>query len=144
MTSEREARATKNPKSCSQDHSFSPINNPGTVLKMSAVLECFGTTFTSVLRKIKNSGFWWAFVLFDDHENHFFLFSQKADANCTEILRTCWRFQNCLWNIIRRKTEVMRAKIWLFEPVNLENPSSNFDHRYLRNRSIDFNIVFGI
>ena len=52
--SERAARATKKPKCYSQDHNFSPINNPGTVLEMSAVLECFGTTFTCVLRKIKN------------------------------------------------------------------------------------------
>ena len=53
MTSEREARATKNPKSCSQDHSFSPINNPGTVLEISAIPEYFGLTFTRLLRKLK-------------------------------------------------------------------------------------------
>ena len=72
--SERAARATKNPKCCSQDHSFSPINNPGTVLEIPAVPEYFGITFTRLLRKLKKCGFWWAFVLFDDHENHRFLF----------------------------------------------------------------------
>ena len=84
--------------------------------------------------KQKNGGFWWASALFDDHENHYFLFSQKADKSYTEILRNYCCFQNCHWIIIRIKTEVMRAKIRLFEPVNLENPSSNFYHQYLRNR----------
>ena len=142
--SERAARATKKPKSCSQDHSFIPIINPRTVLEISAVPDYFCTTFIRLLRKIKNGDFWWALSLFDDHENHYFLFSQKADKSYTEILRNCCCFQNCHWIIIRIKTEVMRAKIRLFEPVNLENPSSNFDHQYLRNRLIDFNIFFGI
>ena len=86
--SERATRATKKPKCCSQDHSFSPINNPGTVLEILAVPEYFGTTFIHLLIKIKTSGFWWA-VLIGELENQYFLFSQKEDKNYTEILRNC-------------------------------------------------------
>ena len=47
-------------------------------------------------------------------------------------------FQNCLWIINRSKPVIMRAKIRLFEPVQLENPSFDFDRQYLIHRWINY------
>ena len=55
--SERALQEAKKPKNSSHDHSFSSINNPKTVLEISAVFEYFGTIFIRLLRKIKNSVF---------------------------------------------------------------------------------------
>ena len=47
-------------------------------------------------------------------------------------------FQNCLWIINRSKPVIMRAKIRLFEPVQLENPSFDFDRQYLIHHWINY------
>ena len=114
--SERAARAAKKPELLLHDHSFSSINNPETVLEISAVPEYFGTIYISVSRKIKK--------VFHDRKKGqnvgrktiLFYFSQHADKNYIEILRNCWYFQNCLWIIYRRKTVVVRATIRVFWP----------------------------
>ena len=47
-------------------------------------------------------------------------------------------FQNCLWIINRSEPVIMRAKIRLFEPVQLENPSFDFDRQYLIHHWINY------
>ena len=51
-------------------------------------------------------------------------------------------FQNCLWIINRSKPVIMRAKIRLFEPVQLENPSFDFDRQYLIHHWINYDYFF--